>query len=291
MLSFVLQQAKMIPERDLWRFITPIFFLFQLFGLFPIDIKSKRNRTTKVFLWIYSFGLAMVTAICGIFYVHNRIEMCNFYVNVAIDKAMWLCALVAHIITCIEVFATMPRHVKLLERIQTVMEEFSKRRSFGIDLNLLRQRLVFRNWSSFFAIVFSVALIGMVSEDTARVDFRWTAMSSCIIQLRLLQVTMYVHIANDLLGQLKKKLVRIGSQSGRRTRCNAIVECIQIYTMIGDIVGQLNAVFGWSLIAILLQNVSAITNASYWTVYNLYYMQRYEVNLCECTSRILNTIT
>lgn len=232
-------------------------------------------------IWLYTFGIAIATGITGVFYVRDRIKMCNIYVNVAIDQTMWLSALVAHAITCVEVCSTIPRQVVLIERIQNAMEEISKSLAIGMNLGLLRREMIVRSWASFLAIVFSIALSFMVMSESARLDFRWMSLSGTITQLRLLQVTIYVHIVNDFLGRVRLELVRIGSIPGTQKRCVALEECKLIYSKISDIVQLVNAVFGWSLIAILTQHTSAITNSLYWTVYNVYYMQRFKLNLCE----------
>lgn len=277
-------RLNMIVERDFCRFISPVFFLFQLFGLFPIDITSTRKYKIKSLIWLYSFSLAIGTGITGIFFFRNRIKMCNVYVNVAVDQTMLLSALLAHVVVCCEVFGTIPKHVDLCQRFQMVLKVFHKRLAFSVNLDSMRRQSVFRSWTSFLAIVFSITLSVMLMNESARMEFQWIFLSGCVTQLRLIQFTMYVQFVNDLLGQLKLELVRIAAaDSGCKKRCTALRECMDIYSMISEIVQILNAIFGWSLIAILIHNLCAITNSSYWTVYNLYYMQRNRLNFCEYT--------
>lgn len=278
-----IQPSAMEPERDIsFRFISPVLILFQIAGLCPVDIKSKRKSKSNHLIWLYSFGIALASAINGYFFIRNQVRTTDVYVNVAIDQAMWLSAFVAHAIICFEVFATIPRHVQIFQRVQNVLQVFNKRLTNGINLGLLRQKYVIGNWTSFLAIVFGVALSLMVIDENALKDCKWVILSGTCIMLRLLQVTTYVNFVKELLDQLRLELVRIGTDSGTIKRCSALDECMQIYSMINDIVKLLNSVFGWSLIAILTQNVSSMTNTSYWTVYNLYYMQRSRLNICKC---------
>lgn len=276
----------MLAEQGVRRFISPVFFIFQLFGLYPIDITSRRHSCFNRMLWFYSLGLAITTAIAGFFYIQTRLQICNVNVNVAIDQTMWMFALVAHVIICLEVFATIPKHRDIMQRFQNivkVLDEHELTQTF--DLAGLRRKCVFRSWASFLCITFNAAMAVLVMSKSARVDFRWIVLSGCVIHLRLLQVTTYVHFVNELLRQLQSEVAAVANIHGSNMRCMALDNCKKIYSMVGEIVLLLNAGFGWSLIAILTQNMSGVTNVAYWTVYNVYYVQQGRLFLCKSVKR------
>lgn len=271
----------MLTLRGFYRCVSPIFHLFQLFGLFPIDLTSKYNSRANQLIRFYSVVLAIITLIVAVFIFRFRLKVSNVHVNVLIDQAMWMAMCVAHFVTCIEVLVTMPRQVHFVRNMHLVTQIFSRRLMRNLDVEAIRRVCVCCSWISFMTIVFVISVSVLVISETSWMDFRWIALSWCAIQVRLIQVTTYVRFVNALLNELALELVRIRTIVDTGKRCSMLEDCMQIYSVLGDSVTQVNALFGWSVMAIFAQNLCGITNTCYWIVYNVYYMQRFTLSVCK----------
>lgn len=277
---FILSKV-MSMLRGFYRHILPVFVLFQLMGLFPIHLSSKNNSRASQLIWFYTLAMAITSVAIVGYLFWFRIQLTNVPVNLLIDQTMWISICISHSITCLEVFVTMPLQVQYVRNIYLVTKIFSRRLMRDNNVGALWRKCVYCSWVNFMTIVFVITVSLMVASDESWNDFRWIAFAWCAIQVRLVQVTTYVRIVNELLKELALELRRIKTIADPVKRCSRISDCKVIYSVIGDSVNQVNGMFGWSIMAIFTQNLCGITNTCYWIVYNVYYMQRFQLSVCE----------
>lgn len=264
----------MLTRIEFLEAIKPSQRLFQIIGLLTQHFTSSSNSIQNRLLKCYSIGIG----VCIVIVIANRSidkTIHNEELNILIDSIVFLAILIVHIIIIIETLVNTPRQaiiIKNFYRITCMFEQCCASRACTIaDRNALKkihQRNGLKIWGTFLTITF-IKINGMLPflenawPNYIQIVFSWT-----IMNVRMLQVTIDVDQLGEQLIQLGKTVRRVARIPAEQ-QAERIARVAAIYSIIRTTNIAINETYGWSLVAILTQNVMGLIQLFYWTLYNV----------------------
>lgn len=267
--SFILGNGilKMYFFQSIDRFLK----MFYYFGLSPKFNKTYQpcsSRCSAISLFILLISLD----------IGNTIFM-NFY-RVKIDKSIEnimgnvfiICDAIMSIVVFVQSFFLGHILVNILEKFHGISILFSNVHNFQINYNQLRHS--FSRKFTFVLICYLQTIIMFIIEHY---PFRMGVINILIFKtvqficaICLIHVVFYIEILRFHLKQLNvvvkndMDIVLLGKHYKDTAILKKIKSYKTIYYRLWDISQQINYVFGWTIVALLLQVFCDSTNISYW---------------------------
>lgn len=261
----------MLTKTGFLRSMQSSHLLFQLFGLSTKLLTAKPNFLLAILLKCYVISITALILYTTVYKYMFEIIIYNTELSKLFDQILFLSICIAHLVTLTEVIFKSIKEATIVRNfyhIECMIDLFAAGSGIRINLDRIRSRYAWKGWSTFFIILF-VKINGMLPFILVAWRYqRFLLFSWTSLQIRMLQVNLVIDQLSDFTETLTKLLA--GTTSAPKDQHVERVSTVaDIYSCIRETNVLINETFSWSLVTIMLQYMIAMTNFTYWTMFNI----------------------